>query len=52
MSLAASASSSLGTVVMHGGFDSFIEEFYSMMRWFSHQGYDIIVFDGPGQGNA
>jgi len=24
-----------GTVVVHGGFDSFIEEFYSMMRYFS-----------------
>ncbi len=25
---------SKGTIVMHGGFDSFIEEFYSMMRYF------------------
>ena len=39
-----------GTVVLHGGFDSFIEEFYSMMRHFSDDGYDVIGFDGPGQG--
>ncbi|MFX0139861.1 MAG: alpha/beta hydrolase, partial [Candidatus Hodarchaeota archaeon] len=24
-----------GTIVMHGGFDSFVEEFYSWMRYFS-----------------
>ena len=41
-----------GTIVMHGGFDSFIEEFYSMMRIFSDNGYDIIAFEGPGQGGA
>ena len=39
-----------GTVLLHGGFDSFIEEFYSMMRYFSDVGYDVIGFDGPGQG--
>jgi len=41
-----------GTVVMHGGFDSFIEEFYSMMRYFSDHGYEVIAFEGPGQGGA
>ncbi|MCW0483637.1 alpha/beta hydrolase [Gaoshiqia sediminis] len=44
------AVSSKGTVVIHGGFDSFIEEFYSMMTCFSSQGYDVIGFEGPGQG--
>ena len=39
-----------GTVLLHGGFDSFIEEFYSMMCCFSDDGYDVIGFDGPGQG--
>lgn len=39
-----------GTIVIHGGFDSFIEEFYSMMKFFSNQGYDVIGFEGPGQG--
>ena len=41
-----------GVLVMHGGFDSFIEEFYSMMRYFSERGYEVIAFDGPGQGAA
>jgi pimeloyl-ACP methyl ester carboxylesterase len=40
------------TVVMHGGFDSYIEEFYSWMRYFSDSGYDVIAFEGPGQGAA
>jgi pimeloyl-ACP methyl ester carboxylesterase len=41
-----------GTIIMHGGFDSLIEEFYSMMRYFSDHGYDVIGFEGPGQGGA
>lgn len=39
-----------GTILMHGGFDSFIEEFYSMMDYFSDHGFEVIAFDGPGQG--
>jgi pimeloyl-ACP methyl ester carboxylesterase len=41
-----------GAIVMHGGFDSFIEEFYSWMRYFSEYGYEVIAFEGPGQGAA
>ena len=41
-----------GTIVFHGGFDSFIEEFYSMMVFFSNHGYEVIGFEGPGQGAA
>ena len=41
-----------GTIVIHGGFDSFIEEFYSWMRFFSERGYEVIAFEGPGQGAA
>ncbi len=41
-----------GTIVMHGGFDSYIEEFYSWMRYLSDHGYDVIAFEGPGQGAA
>ncbi|MBE9505756.1 MAG: alpha/beta fold hydrolase, partial [Chloroflexi bacterium] len=40
------------TIVMHGGFDSFIEEFYSWMRYFADRGYEVIAFEGPGQGGA
>jgi esterase/lipase len=41
-----------GTILMQGGFDSFIEEFYSMMKYFSKKGYEVIAFEGPGQGLA
>jgi pimeloyl-ACP methyl ester carboxylesterase len=40
------------TILMHGGFDSFIEEFYSMIRYFADHGYEVIAFEGPGQGAA
>ncbi len=39
-----------GTVVIHGGFDSFIEELYSIATRFAASGYDVILFEGPGQG--
>jgi len=41
-----------GTILIHGGFDSFIEEFYSMVWYFSVHGYDVLAFEGPGQGKA
>ncbi len=41
-----------GTIVIHGGFDSFIEEFYSIAWYFAQRGYDLVLFDGPGQGGA
>ncbi len=41
-----------GTIVIHGGFDSFIEEFYSMATYFAARGYDVVMFEGPGQGGA
>ncbi len=41
-----------GTVIIHGGFDSFIEEFYSMAAYFTESGYDVVLFEGPGQGAA
>jgi esterase/lipase len=47
-----SANGKKGTIVMHGGFDSYIQEFYSMMRYFSDRGYEVIAFEGPGQGAA
>ncbi len=43
---------SAGTFVVHGGFDSFHEEFYSQALWLSEHGFEVIVFDGPGQGGA
>jgi hypothetical protein len=41
-----------GTLVLHGGNDSFIEEFYPIIRDFSDHGYEVIAFEGPGQGAA
>ncbi|MEO0565366.1 MAG: alpha/beta fold hydrolase, partial [Chloroflexota bacterium] len=41
-----------GKLLIHGGFDSFKEEFYSAAVAFANQGYDVVVFDGPGQGGA
>jgi len=43
---------SRGTVLIHGGYDSFIEEYYSLMWYFRGKGYRVIGFDGPGQGGA
>jgi pimeloyl-ACP methyl ester carboxylesterase len=41
-----------GTILIHGGFDSFMEEFYSMAWHLAESGYDVILFEGPGQGAA
>ena len=42
---------SRGTIVLFGGFDSYIEELFPMASEFARRGYDIVVFDGPGQGS-
>ena len=39
-----------GVIVLHGGFDSFIEELYLYVRAFRDAGYTVIMFEGPGQG--
>lgn len=41
-----------GTVVLSGGFDSYIEEWFAILAALRDQGYDAIAFDGPGQGGA
>lgn len=41
-----------GTVLLHGGFDSVIEEFYAIWERIAAVGYDVIAFEGPGQGGA
>ncbi|MEZ4949637.1 MAG: alpha/beta hydrolase [Saprospiraceae bacterium] len=40
------------TLVCFGGFDSLIEEFYSIWDHFSRNGYEVYAFEGPGQGGA
>jgi pimeloyl-ACP methyl ester carboxylesterase len=41
-----------GTVIIHGGFDSYIEEFYTLGAAMCEYGYEVIMFDGPGQGST
>ena len=41
-----------GTVVFFGGFDSNIEELTSAFIYLRDAGYDVIAFEGPGQGGA
>ena len=40
------------TVVFFGGFDSYVEELTSAFISLRDAGYDVIAFDGPGQGGA
>jgi pimeloyl-ACP methyl ester carboxylesterase len=39
-----------GTLVIFGGFDSYIEEWLPAALVFRDAGYDTILFEGPGQG--
>jgi len=41
-----------GTIVVHGGFDSYIEEFFPVLLSVRDMGYQVVCFDGPGQGGA
>ncbi|GAB4370832.1 MAG: alpha/beta hydrolase [Elainellaceae cyanobacterium] len=40
------------TLVFFGGYDSYIEEFFPIAFFFVQAGYDVVVFEGPGQGGA
>jgi pimeloyl-ACP methyl ester carboxylesterase len=41
-----------GTLLVFGGFDSYIEEWLPAALVFRDAGYDTILFEGPGQGAA
>lgn len=41
-----------GTIVLHGGYDSFIQEFLDFLPYFSSLGYDTYFFEGCGQGEV
>jgi len=41
-----------GNLVVFGGYDSFIEEFYLAVKELSICGYNIYLFEGPGQGET
>ncbi|MCR4422596.1 MAG: alpha/beta hydrolase [Exilispira sp.] len=39
-----------GKLVVFGGYDSFIEEFYLAIKEIAETGYTVYLFEGPGQG--
>lgn len=41
-----------GVVVVHGGFDSYAEELYPLVRSIPQHGYEVVFFEGPGQGSV
>lgn len=41
-----------GTLIGFGGFDSFIEDFFGFWKFFAENGYEVIAFEGPGQGGS
>lgn len=40
------------TIVVFGGFDSYVEELFPTLLFLCDAGYDVVAFDGPGQGSA
>ena len=50
--LAARGEHPRGTVLVHGGFDSLLEEFVGIYEHLAAAGYEVLAFDGPGQGGA
>ena len=44
------AEPSKGIILIHGGFDSYIEEFYTLGAALCEYGYEVVMFDGLGQG--
>jgi len=42
----------IATLVFHGGYDSFVEEFYPFLEPLTNYGWTVLGFDGPGQGGA
>ncbi len=52
MELQPAAQPAQGTILLFGGFDSLIEEFFVIWKFFAQAGYHVIAFEGPGQGGA
>lgn len=46
------AENAKGDIVMHGGFDSSYEEFFSECEYLRENGYNVYLFEGPGQGEC
>lgn len=43
---------SRGIFLVHGGLDSYMEEFLIPMLYLREQGYEVYLFEGPGQGSV
>ncbi len=41
-----------GKILLHGGNDSYIEEFCDVLLYFQENGFDVYLFEGPGQGGV
>jgi len=45
-----SAREAHGTLVLFGGFDSYVEEFFPILASLLDKGWNVVAFEGPGQG--
>lgn len=43
---------SKGTILIHGGNDSYFEEFLFTVLYMQEQGFEVYMFEGPGQGGV
>lgn len=43
---------SKGTILIHGGNDSYFEEFLFTVLYMQEKGYEVYMFEGPGQGGV
>jgi len=41
-----------GKLLIHGGNDSYMEEFFEPLLYLQEKGYDVYLFEGPGQGGV
>ena len=41
-----------GSVLLHGGNDSYYEELFFPMLYFAENGFDVYLYEGPGQGGV
>lgn len=41
-----------GKILLHGGNDSYIEEFFDALCYLQDRGFDVYLFEGPGQGGC
>jgi len=42
----------LGIILIHGGFDSYMEDFLPLLIFYKQLGFSVYLFEGPGQGEC